>query len=404
MNIFMLTNTFVPHVGGVARSVQRFTETYRMLGHDVTVVAPGVPGQEVEETGVVRIPAYGNINGSSFSLPALTLKTERDLTLAGVLHGPDVVHSHHPFLLGELARRLSDRWRVPLIFTHHTMYEEYTYSMGEAGKGAFAPTFVAQLATEYANNCDCVISPSESTREILRARGVVAPIEVVPTGVDVDRFARGDKQAWRRRLGIPASAPVIGHVGRLAKEKNLGFLAQAVLRVLERAPKAYAIVVGDGPAAAETRAAFMQGPAARRIHFLGTRQGQELVDAYHALDVFAFSSKSETQGMVLVEAMAAGAPVVALDAPGARDVVIDGRNGKLVRRETPEALAAGIGEAFRGLAHLQRGAAETAKDFSQLACARRAVNIYRNATFAPKRLHHALSLVRRLFPSVAPSR
>lgn len=398
MNIFMLTNTFIPHVGGVARSVQRFTETYRMLGHDVTVVAPGVPGEEVEETGVVRIPAYGNINGSSFNLPALTGKMERDLTLAGALHAPDVVHSHHPFLLGELARRLSDRWRVPLVFTHHTMYEQYTYSMGEAGKGSFAPTFVAQLATEYANNCDCVISPSESTRDILRSRGVVAPIEVVPTGVDVDRFASGNKQAWRRRLGIPENAPVIGHVGRLAKEKNLGELARAVLQVLERAPRVHAIVVGDGPAAEETRAAFLQGPAAKRIHFLGTRQGQELVDAYHALDVFAFSSKSETQGMVLVEAMAAGAPVVALDAPGARDVVKDGVNGRLVAGGPGAGgLAQAIADAFRALPRLREGALETAKHFSQAACARRAVDVYRSASFAPKKLHHALSIVRRLF-------
>jgi glycosyltransferase involved in cell wall biosynthesis len=399
MNIFMVTNTFIPHVGGVARSVQRFTETYRNLGHDVTVVAPGVPGQEVEETGVFRIPAYGNINGSSFNLPALTGRTERDLSLAGVLHGPDVIHSHHPFLLGELARRLSDRWRVPLVFTHHTMYEQYTYSMGEAGKGSFAPTFVAQLATEYANNCDCVIAPSESTRDILRSRGVVAPIEVVPTGVDVDRFARGDKQAWRRRLGIPASAPIIGHVGRLAKEKNLGFLAQAVRRVLEKAPQAHAIVVGDGPAAEEVRRDFLRGPAdrvARRIHFLGVQQGQDLVDAYHALDVFGFSSKSETQGMVLVEAMAAGAPVVALDAPGARDVVVDGRNGRLVRQETPDALANALVDAFRRLDVLKQGASATAQNFSQAACAKRATSIYRSATFAPKKLHHALSLVRRL--------
>ena len=397
MNIFMVTNTFVPHVGGVARSVQRFSEAYQALGHEVTVVAPGVPGQEVEETGVVRIPAYGNINGSSFNLPALSAKIEKSLTLAGVLHGPDVVHSHHPFLLGELARRLSDRWRVPLVFTHHTMYEQYTYSMGEAGKSAFAPTFVAHLATEYANNCDCVIAPSESTRDILRSRGVVTPIEVVPTGVDVGRFARGDKQAWRRRLGIPSTAPVVGHVGRLAKEKNLAFLARAVRGFLQSSPEAHAIIVGDGPATDETRAAFLRGAMASRIHFLGTRHGQELVDAYHALDVFAFSSTSETQGMVLVEAMAAGAPVVALDAPGARDVIVDGVNGHLVKQATPEALAAAISDAFRRRERLKVGASMTARDFSQASCAQRAVDIYRGASSAPTKINHALSLVRRIF-------
>lgn len=393
MNILMVTNTFVPHVGGVARSVQRFTETYRNLWHDVTVIAPGVPGQEIQENGVIRIPSFGNINNSSFSLPSLTGKMEQALTFTNSISRPDVIHSHHPFLLGELARRLSDKLKVPLVFTHHTMYEQYAYAAGSISNSAFTPRFIAQLATEYANNCDCVIAPSESTRDILRARGVVSPISIVPTGVDVAHFGRGTKASWRTKLAIPLDAPVFGYVGRLAPEKNLGFLADAALRVLKQKPNAHFIVVGDGPAAADVKASLKH----KRVHLLGSRQGQELVDAYHAMDVFSFSSKSETQGMVLVEAMATGAPVVALDAPGARDVVVDGKNGRLVKEETPEALAAGILWALANKDGLRMGARETAVNFSLTACANRAVDVYRSARFSSKKVRHALSIVTRVF-------
>jgi len=337
MNIVMLTNTYLPHVGGVARSVAAFAAEYRRRGHRVRVVAPEFENQPADETDVVRIPAIQHFNGSDFAAP---------LPVSGLLSEeldafqPDIVHAHHPYLLGMTAMRIARYRALPLVFTHHTLYEQYTHYV-PADSPAFR-RFVIELATRYANLCDQVFAPSESIATLLSERGVETPITVVPTGVEVAHFAQGDGAGFRRMLGIPEDAFVVGHLGRLAPEKNLGFLAQAVARFLAAEPRARFLLVGTGPSESAIRAVFDREGLGDRLQLAGILQPPELADAYHAMDVFAFASKSETQGMVLTEAMAAGVPVVVLDAPGVREVVRDRRNGRLLRDETAEAFSAAL--------------------------------------------------------------
>jgi glycosyltransferase involved in cell wall biosynthesis len=381
MRIAMVTNTYLPHVGGVARSVDRFTRAYRAMGHEVLVVAPRFGGEPPGEDNVVRVPAVQNFNGSDFSL---VLPIPGYLSKDLQRFQPEVVHTHHPFLLGDTAMRIAARRLVPLVFTHHTLYEHYThYVPVDAGRlGAF----VVELCTRYANGCQHVIAPSESVRQLVRERGVERPVSVVPTGVDVAQFASGDGAAARERAGIPADAFVVGHVGRLDEEKNLGVLAEAVADVLGDVPDAWFLCVGDGDSAGPMRDTFERAGVAGRVRLTGKLTGQALVDAYHAMDLFGFSSKSETQGMVLVEAMAAGVPVAALDASGVRDVVDNGRNGFLAGEESPRALADAM-RRYRELdgetrAAILRNAHDTAESFSTDACARRAIAVYEQAVAA----------------------
>ena len=327
MKIVMMTNTYLPHVGGVARSVSSFTEEYRRRGHRVLVVAPEFPGTPKDEVDVVRVPAIQNFNGSDF---AVVLPLLSDLDDALDAFEPDLIHAHHPYLLGMTALREARSRNLPLVFTHHTRYEYYTHYVVDS---PVMKRFVIELATRYANLCDLVFAPSESIAGLLRERGVTTPIEVVPTGIRIERFAQGDGKSFRRQHGIPERAFVVGHISRLAPEKNLGFLAEAVAGFLERHPEAHFLVAGRGPSEAEIRQILQRHQVADRYHLAGVLVGRQLADAYHAMDVFAFSSKSETQGLVLVEAMAAGTPVVALDAPGAREVVRDEKNGRLVMVE-----------------------------------------------------------------------
>ncbi|MHB8862488.1 MAG: glycosyltransferase [Pirellulaceae bacterium] len=325
MNILMLTNTYLPHVGGVARSVDSFATEYRRRGHRVLIVAPEFENQPADESDVIRIPAIQNFNGSDFSV---RLPIPGILTKPLEQFEPQIVHSHHPFLLGDTAVRIAAGRNLPLVFTHHTMYEQYTH---------YAPVdspilahFIVDLVVGYTELCDAVIAPSESVAQVLKSRGVGAPIRVIPTGVDTARFVNGDGPGVRRKLNLPDGAWVVGHVGRLAPEKNLKFLAEAVAKFLQRHRRAHFLVVGGGPSEENMREVFQSAGLQDRLHLIGALQGQELVDAYHAMDVFAFASQSETQGMVLTEAMAAGVPVVALDASGVREVVIDGVNGRLL--------------------------------------------------------------------------
>lgn len=375
MNILLVTNTYIPHVGGVARSVASFVEAYRARGHRVMVLAPEFPEMPAQESDVVRVPAIQNFNASDFSvvlpiLPSLDQRIDE--------FGPDIVHSQHPFLLGTSALRIARRRRLPLLFTHHTLYERYTHYV--PGDSAALQRFTIELATRYANLCDRVFAPSESIRDIIRERGVSVPVDVVPTGVRVADFASGDGHGFRNRAGIPADARVIGHLGRLAPEKNLGFLARAVARVAAGNPRVHFLVVGTGPSEDALRDCFAAAGLDERLHVAGVLERQPLADALHAMDLFAFASTSETQGMVLTEAMAAGLPVVGLDAPGVREVVVDGRNGRLVA-DADEATFAGALNAVLDLPlalrrALSRGARATAEAFSMDRSAERALDCY----------------------------
>ena len=375
MNILMMTNTFTPFVGGVSRSVTAFTQECRKAGHRVVVVAPVFDGMPESEEDVIRIPAIQDFNGSDFSVA---------LPVPGFLSShlerfkPDIVHSHHPHLLGNTAVRIAGRLGRPLVFTHHTMYEHYLhYVPAEANR---LRQFVIALVTGYCNLCDRVIAPSRSVADILRERQVVTPIEVIPTGVDVKRFRRGDGQGFRRSHRIPRSAFVAGYVGRLAPEKNLAFLTEAMCTCLADVRRGRFLVVGSGPSGNEIRDTFERAGLGARLHLAGSLEGQDLVNAYHAMDVFVFASQTETQGMVLTEAMSAGKPVVALDGPGVREVVRDRYNGRLLEDASSVDFASAVAEMMAMPApqreRCKQAARETAGQFAMARCGRQLMDVY----------------------------
>jgi 1,2-diacylglycerol 3-alpha-glucosyltransferase len=375
MNILMMTNTFTPFVGGVSKSVTTFAQACREAGHRVLIVAPHFEGMLASEEDVIRVPAIQHFNGGdfSFALPIpgyLSSRLER--------FKPDIVHSHHPHLLGNTAVRVASRLDRPLVFTHHTMYEHYLHYV-PAGAHRLGE-FVIGLVTGYCNLCDHVITPSRSIAAILRSRGVETAIDVVPTGVRLDQFEHGGGRRVRRSHRIPQNAFVAGYVGRLAPEKNLSFLAEAVCSYVARTRGGQFLVVGSGPSEGEIRALFDRRGMAGRLHFAGSLEGQDLADAYQAMDVFVFASHPETQGMVLTEAMAAGKPVVALDAPGVREVVRDRCNGRLLKRQSTAEFATAMARiAFlspRRRDVLSRAARQTAQRFSIDRCTRRLLRVY----------------------------
>ena len=325
MNILMMTNTYFPIVGGLEQSVYSFSQQFKSLGHEVLIVTPTFEGMPTEEPGVIRIPAFQKFSGTIFSLnfPVSGLLTRLMKEFV-----PDMVHSHCPFFMGDFALRLSRQHAIPLVFTYHTMFEQYVHDWPVQNEGV--KRFMVKLAAGYANLVDQVVVPSESVRDILLKRGVKTPMEVIPTGVDLQRFSKGGGIAFRRQNQIPLDALVIGHAGRLAAEKNLEFLTNCLVELLKKDPRVHALIVGLGPSEKMIKDTFEQAGLAKRLHLTGVLHYQQLVDAYFAMDVFAFASLSETQGIVLIEAMAAGLPVVALDAPGAREVVEDHHNGILL--------------------------------------------------------------------------
>lgn len=379
MKICMFTNTYKPHVGGVARSVDFFTEDLRAEGHRVLVVAPEFPDTENDaDEEVLRVPAIQEFNGSDFSvrLPA-PFRVDQKVDE----FDPQVIHSHHPFLMGDTALRVARGRNLPLVFTHHTLYEQYTHYV-PLNSEAMA-RFVMRLATDYANFCTRVVAPSRSIAELIRQRGVLQPVDIVPTGVDLAFFSSGRGEPFRRQYQIPPDAAVIGHLGRLAPEKNLEYLARAVADFAADHPESRFLVVGEGPSRAEIRQCFKDRQVEDRLILAGELTGQALADAYQAMDLFVFASKSETQGMVLVEAMAAGKPVIALDASGTREVVTDGGNGRLLDADAEtDAFAAAIAQYFESPQRARKWrneAGKTAREFSRRTCADKLMTVYRRA-------------------------
>lgn len=331
MNVLMFTNTFTPHVGGVARSVSELARQLRQVGDRVLIVAPEFEGMPSHEDGVVRIPALQNFGGSDFSVP-LPLSTNLSTIIEEFQ--PDIVHSHHPFLLGDSALRAASSMAAPIIFTYHTRYELYGHYVAQDSD--LLKRLAQSLSIGYCDLCDGVIAPSESISHFLRAHSVKTRIATIPTGVDTDVFRNGVGAHARQKHSVPEKAPLVGHVGRLAPEKNLGFLAASLALVLNQNKEAYALIVGEGTSRSHMLEIFRSVDVDDRVRFTGVLQGTALVDAYASMDVFAFSSRSETQGLVLAEAMAASVPVVALDAPGAREMVRDGINGRLLSATAEE--------------------------------------------------------------------
>jgi glycosyltransferase involved in cell wall biosynthesis len=375
----MFTNTYLPHVGGVARSVHFFAEDLRKMGNRVLIVAPTFSaenGVTENEDSVLRVPAIQNFNGSDFSvrIPIPFFIDEKIDEFK-----PDVVHSHHPFLLGDAAIRAAYRRNLPLVFTHHTLYEQYTHYVSPGSE--VMKQLAINLSTEYANLCTRVIAPSESIATLITERGVNTPIEIIPTGVDVAHFQNGDGKKFRQAHTIPEDAVVLGHLGRLAPEKNLEYLCDAAILAIQKKPEQlYFLVVGSGPSASEMENYFARAGLQNKLIMAGEKSGEDLVDAYNAMDLFVFSSHSETQGMVLVEAMSASLPVIALDASGVREVVADQKNGRLLAADaTPDHFADAIlhyaKEKSTGVAW-SKEAQSTAQKFSRERSAEKILALY----------------------------
>jgi len=272
----------------------------------------------------------------------------------------DIVHAHHPFLLGPVARRLARRLGVPVVFTYHTRYEKYAHYVPLSRR--LVETIAVRLSTRFADQCDAVIAPSGLIRDELQARGVRAPIAVVPTGVDLERFQPGDRAAARRALGLPGDGLLLLYVGRLDREKSVDRVLLAFDRVAGTVRNARLALVGQGTEAARLRDLARSLAATSRIMFLGGRPHDTLAACYRAADAFIFASETETQGLVLAEAAACGVPAVAVSAPGCDEVVRDGETGLLTKSDTTalaeaaisllldDARRAGMGRAARAVA------------------------------------------------------
>jgi len=335
MKIGLFTDTFAPQINGVVTVVQMMVRQFEALGHEPVVFAPAYPNQPQDESNKVwRFPSR-----KVHFHPESRLTWPYRRKVPTVLSELDVVHSHTPFSLGLLAIWTAHHYRVPHVHTYHTYFSEYRHYIPRPIR---PPKRMAEgISRAFCDRCQWVLAPSEEMKEELDRYGIRTPVEAMPFGIDLDAFQRPLKFDLRAELHLSPPTKLLLSAGRLGPEKNFAFVIEAFARIKRTHDDAALVIVGDGPSRQgleqQAEALGLQAD----VHFLGYIDRAKLIDSYRQADLFVFASKTETQGIVLLEAQAAGTPVVAIGEMGVCDVVESGRGGLLVPEDL-EAFAAAV--------------------------------------------------------------
>jgi glycosyltransferase involved in cell wall biosynthesis len=383
LHTLVVSDVYFPRVNGVSTSIRSFRDDLSRLGCATTLVAPSYSQHAAAEpdADVMRVPA----RAVPFDPEDRVMSWRK---LKRCLHAVprqrcDLVHIQTPFLAHYAGIQAARRRGVPVLATCHTYFEDYLHHYMPLLPGFAGAWLARSVMTHQLNAVDAVVSPSEPVRARLLEYGVTKPIHVIPTGMTEDRFTPGDRARFRARWGIEPARPVLLNVGRVAHEKNLGFLLRMLPRLLRQSPDALLLLAGEGPARAvlmrEARSLGI-GDSVRFVGNLDREQG--LNDCYAAADVFVFASRTETQGLVLLEAMAQGRPVVSTACLGTRSVLTSG-SGACVVEEVEDDFATAVASVLRDKDLARRMSQQGlgwARQWSSLSLARRMADLYGELT------------------------
>ena len=380
MHIANFTNTYLPVISGVVRSIRSFRDELTHQGHNVFIFA-----QEHAD--------HTDLDPFIFRYPSLNLPTGVDIP-AAIPISPfidrllpafklDVIHTHHPFLLGQTAAKKAQELNLPLVFTFHTQYREYTHYVPIPMETVqnFLKNAVDRWMQDFMRRCQHIIIPSESMRETLvNDYGLKDNFTVIPTGIDLDAYqtASGEKIRKKRRW---EKDMVLISVGRLAPEKNWPTLLHATALVLKDYPRFRLVLIGDGAERKSLEDLARELGIHKRITFTGSLPFSEIPSYMKAANLFGFASITETQGLATLEAMAAGLPVVAVDASGTRDILKHGQQGYLVENDA-KALAAGIKKLLANPDRMQKfaeAAHKKARSFNIESLTEKLIDVYEQA-------------------------
>lgn len=329
MRILYVSDVYFPRVNGVSTSIQTFRQELAALGHEITLIAPEYPAGAGTEDGVLRIPSRylpfdpedrfmrrGDINRR---LPDLRAQ------------GFDIVHVQTPFVAHYAGTAIARALEVPCVETYHTFFEEYLFHYVPFVPKAWMRRAARRFSRAQCNAVDGVVVPSTAMRDVLTGYGVTSRMDIIPTGLRLAEFADGDGARFRAQHGVPADRPVLVHIGRVAFEKNIGFVLDSVAVVKLRVPDVLLVIAGEGPAVPSLKRRAGELGLAQNVLFVGyLARGAALNDCYRSGDAFVFASRTETQGLVLLEAMALGVPVVSTAMMGTKDILAPARGARVV--------------------------------------------------------------------------
>ena len=376
MRVLMLSDVYLPRINGVSTAIETYRHNLGRTGVDSLLIAPRY-GDEGDEQDILRLPGWRVpfdpedrlVRPASFRRAAI--EAARDC---------DLIHIHTPFCAHGAGLAAAKAHGLPVVASYHTLFEEYLQHYAPCLPATTLQRLARRISRQQCNALDAVIVPSSPMAERLTAYGVSRPLHILPTGVPISLFASGDGARFRRQHHIPPSRPVALYVGRTAHEKNIGFLIEALQHALHAQPDLLLLIAGEGPARRSLQEQVERQHLQHAVRFIGyLDRASDLPDCYAAANLFIFASRTETQGLVLIEAMAAGLPVVALAEMGTRDVLASG-SGALTPAAEPAAFAAAmlavLGDS--GQAALMRGQGlRWARNWTDRALTGRLAELYR---------------------------
>ncbi len=334
LKIGIFTDSYRPYTSGVVRSIETFSDELRTQSHEVFIFAPEYPNhhqEQLEEDGVFRFSSIPAPTNHDYAL-ALPFSIRLHSTLKKI--GLDVIHVHSPFLLGRLGAHYAKKLNIPLVFTFHTLYDQYVHYV-PIGQN-FTKKITKKFCADFCNHCDLVIVPTGIIGEHLQAWGVSTEIKALPTGININSFRTEEKNWLYQKFNIDTSEKLLISVGRLGKEKNFEFILKTFGNINAAFPKTKLVLVGNGPEKDELVKIAKELDILEKVIFTGTLSRDETAKAYNSAYIFVFASVTETQGLVVGEAKAAGLPTVAVKAFGVSEMVENGVDGFLTNLDISE--------------------------------------------------------------------
>ncbi len=324
LKIGIFTDSYRPYTSGVVRSIETFSEELRAQGHETFIFAPDYPNCPKDEENIFRFSSIPAPTNSDFALAVpISLRLRHTLKKLNL----DIIHVHSPFLLGRLGARMAKKLNLPLVFTFHTLYDQYVHYVpfGQHITREITKKFCA----DFCNNCHLVIVPTGIIAGHLKKWGVTSTIRVIPTGIKLNDFRKGQKDWLQKKYNIGPDSKILISVGRLGKEKNFSFLIKSFKQISDSYPSSRLVLVGDGPEKEALKKQCRDLGIEDKVIFTGKLTGDETALAYNSAHIFVFASVTETQGLVVGEAKTAGLPVVAVKAFGVSEMVEHGIDGFL---------------------------------------------------------------------------
>jgi len=384
MRVLMISDVYFPRINGVSTSIETFRNDLAAQHIRTTLVAPAYP-EASESAGIHRVAARQlpfDPEDRLMHWGELRRTTDR---LASV--NADVIHVQTPFAAHYAGVKAARRHGLPVVATYHTHFEEYFHHYLPLAPKSLLKGLARRVARQQCNELDAVVVPSRAMRDALADYGVTAPMHILPTGIPVGQFEGGDGMSFRQRHDILAERKVALYVGRVAHEKNIGFLLDALARAIKLRPELMLVIAGEGPALPALKRDAQQRGLNDHTRFVGyLDRTKNLPSCYAAADVFVFSSRTETQGLVLLEAMAAGVPVYAFAAMGTCDI-IEPRRGALPAPQDAAEFAAGLADLVGDAplrASLSQEGRRFAAEWSAPQRAQQLADLYRSLRRSPK--------------------